>query len=44
MSVTETITISTNAGESMKRGEAILGGQFWQQEGRSMTAVNGVIV
>jgi hypothetical protein len=27
----------------MKRGEAILGGQFWQQEGRSMTAVNGVL-
>jgi hypothetical protein len=27
----------------MKRGEAILGGQYWQQERRSMTAVNGVL-
>jgi hypothetical protein len=43
MNVTESITIAVNAGGSMKKGEAILGGQYWQQEGRSMTAVNGVI-
>jgi hypothetical protein len=43
MSSTSTITVYINAGASMKKNEAILGGQFWQQEGRSMTAVNGVI-
>jgi hypothetical protein len=37
------IIIGINAGESMQRGEAILGGQYWQQERRSMTAVNGVL-
>jgi hypothetical protein len=39
----ESITIALNAGDSMKRGEAILGGQYWQQEGRAMTAVNGIL-
>jgi hypothetical protein len=43
MSSTDTITVCINAGASMKKNEAILGGQFWQQEGRSMTAANGVI-
>jgi hypothetical protein len=43
MSSTGTITVCINAGASMKRNETILGGQFWQQEGRSMTAVNGTI-
>jgi hypothetical protein len=27
----------------MKKSETILGGQYWQQEGRSMTAVNATI-
>jgi hypothetical protein len=27
----------------MKRGEAFLGGQYWQQQGRPMTAVNGIL-
>jgi hypothetical protein len=43
LNAAEAITIAINAGDSMKRGEAIPGGQFWQQEGRSMTAVNGVL-
>jgi hypothetical protein len=43
MSSTGTITVCINAGASMKKNEAILGGQFWQQEGRSMTATNGII-
>jgi hypothetical protein len=43
MSSTGTITVCINAGESMKKNETIIGGQFWQQEGRSMTAVNGVV-
>jgi hypothetical protein len=43
LNATESITIAINAGESMKRGEAIIGGQYWQQERRSMTAVNGVL-
>jgi hypothetical protein len=43
MGSTGTITVCINAGASMNKNEAILGGQFWQQEGRSMTAVNGVI-
>jgi hypothetical protein len=38
-----TTTICINAGASMTKNDAILGGQFWQQEGRSMTAVIGVI-
>jgi hypothetical protein len=43
MSSTGTITVCINAGASMKKNERILGGQLWQQGGRSMTAVNGVI-
>jgi hypothetical protein len=42
-SAVEPITIAINAGASMKRGEAVIGGQYWQQEGRSMTAVNGIL-
>jgi hypothetical protein len=43
MSSTATITVCINAGASMKKNETILGGQYWQQEGRAMTATNGVI-
>jgi hypothetical protein len=43
LNATESITIALNAGESMKRGEAILGGQYWQQEGRAMTTVNRIL-
>jgi hypothetical protein len=43
MSSTGLITVCINAGVSMKKGEATLGGQLWQQEGRSMTAVNGTL-
>jgi hypothetical protein len=43
MDATATITVCINASTSMKKNERILGGQLWQQEDRSMTAVNGVI-
>jgi hypothetical protein len=43
LNATESITIALNAGDSVKRGEAILGGQYWKQEGRAMTAVNRIL-
>jgi hypothetical protein len=43
MNAVEVITVCVNAGASMKRNETVLGGQLWQQQGRSMTAVNGTI-
>jgi hypothetical protein len=36
------VIICVNAGNSMKKHEAIIGGQFWQQEDRQMTAVNSI--
>jgi hypothetical protein len=41
LNAAEVITVCVNA--SMKRNKTVLGGQDWQQEGRSMTAVNGSI-
>jgi hypothetical protein len=43
MSSSRTITVCVNAGPQMKKNEATIGGQFWQQDDRSMTAVHGVI-
>jgi hypothetical protein len=39
----EPVIICVNSGASMKRNEAAIGGQFWQQGDRKMTAVNGVL-
>jgi hypothetical protein len=43
MSSSGTITVCINSGPTMKKNEPVIGGQFWQQENRSMAAVNGVI-
>jgi hypothetical protein len=43
MNSTELVTTYVNAGASMKRRDAVIGGQFWQQGDRKMTAVNGGI-
>jgi hypothetical protein len=43
MSSSGTITVCINSGPTMKKNEPVIGGQFWQQENRSMSAVNGVI-
>jgi hypothetical protein len=43
LNTSEVITVCVNACASMKKNETILGGQYWQQEGRSMTAVNATI-
>jgi hypothetical protein len=43
MSSSGTITVCINSGPTMKKNEPVIGGQFWQQDNRSMAAVNGVI-
>jgi hypothetical protein len=41
-SAVETTTIAINAADSLKQGEAVLGGQYWQQQSHHMAAVNGI--
>jgi hypothetical protein len=43
MNATDTIIIAISAGQLMRRGEEITGGQYWQQGGRRMTASNHII-
>jgi hypothetical protein len=43
MSSTGLVTVCINASDSLKRGETIIGGQFWHQEGRSMTVTNPIM-
>jgi hypothetical protein len=43
LNAAEVITVCVNTGASMKKNETILGGQYWQQKGRSVTAVNATI-
>jgi hypothetical protein len=43
MSSTGLVTACINASDSLKKGELIIGGQFWHQEGRSMTATNPIM-
>jgi hypothetical protein len=43
MSSTGLVTVCINASDSLKRGQSIIGGQFWHQEGRSMTATNPIM-
>jgi hypothetical protein len=43
MNAVKVIIVCVNAGATMKRNKTVLGGQLWQEQGRSMTAVNGTI-
>jgi hypothetical protein len=43
LSSSGTITVCINSGPTMKKDDPVIGGQFWQQEDRSMTEVNAVI-
>jgi hypothetical protein len=43
MNATDSIVIAINAGQPMRRGEEVMGGQYWQQGGRRMTASNHIL-